>query len=82
MSGEFFHVLNPCVRVEILFFRSCYNAFSAFDDLETLAIDIAPADEVNDFQRNKYNINCSPLVSASYRFSSFTSTTVIFNSCV
>lgn len=29
--------------------RSCYNAFSAFHDLETTAIDIAPADEVNPF---------------------------------
>ncbi|CAF4875349.1 unnamed protein product, partial [Rotaria magnacalcarata] len=45
---------------------SCYNAFSIHDDLETVAIDIAPADEVvlNAFLIKKfiYQIN---LVSAS-----------------
>jgi hypothetical protein len=29
-----------------LSYRSCYNAFSNFNDLDTIAIDIAPADEV------------------------------------
>ena len=37
------------IAIPLFLSRSCYNAFSAFHDLETIAIDIAPADEVNLF---------------------------------
>jgi hypothetical protein len=45
MSGKNSNLLINFYK--ILFYRSCYNAFSNFHDLDTIAIDIAPADDVS-----------------------------------